>query len=77
MGEKQARTRERYLTRREVSEWLGIPARTLARWAYVGSGPPFFRIGRWAMYREDEVERWLETRRAGGAPEPHAARRQR
>jgi excisionase family DNA binding protein len=56
---------ERLLSRQQVAEWLGVPAGTLARWAYVGEGPRFFKIGRHCRYDESDVKTWLETREAG------------
>lgn len=51
------------LTRAEVAELLRVPEATLARWAYIGQGPPYFRVGRYARYRRGDVDIWLERRR--------------
>ena len=61
---------ERLLSRAEVGEFLDIPPATLARWAYQGIGPPYFRVGRHTRYRLDDVLVWLETHRS-----PEVARR--
>lgn len=58
-------TVSRLLSREEVAERLCVPVATLAAWAYRAEGPPYFKVGRFARYREDELETWLETRRAG------------
>lgn len=53
------------LTRSEVARELKVPVATLAQWAYQGTGPTFYRIGRHVRYSLVELDRWLETRRAG------------
>jgi excisionase family DNA binding protein len=55
---------ERLLSRDEVARFLGIPKRTLDSWAYRGEGPTYIRIGRWARYRKEDLEAWLESREA-------------
>jgi excisionase family DNA binding protein len=52
----------RYLTPKELSEWLKIPEGTLANMrAQPGQDPlPFVKIGRLVRYREDQVRKWLE-----------------
>lgn len=61
------RPMDRLLTRAEAADLLRVPPKTLAAWAYRGDGPPFYKVGRHAMYRPDDVAAWLETRRVGGA----------
>ena len=38
----------------------GPSPRTIERWRSAGSGPPFVKVGRRALYRTGDVERWLE-----------------
>jgi Helix-turn-helix domain len=40
----------------------GPSPRTLERWRSEGNGPPYVKVGRRAMYREADVERWLQSR---------------
>ena len=62
------------LSRNEVAEWLGIPYHTLAAWASQGTGPRYFRVGKHARYRREDVQAWLEEQavpvasREDGAP---------
>ena len=49
------------LTPDEVSELLGVPYATLARWRLNGVGPKWYRLGRHVRYRPDEVAAWVET----------------
>lgn len=54
---------ERLMSRREVAEYLDVPEATLARWAYAGAGPSYFRVGRHTRYRREDVLAWLEKQR--------------
>jgi len=56
----------RLLTRSEAADMLRVPPKTLAAWAYRRQGPPFYKVGRHAVYRLDDLATWLETRRVGG-----------
>lgn len=60
------RRTDRLATRSEVAEYLGVPERTLAQWAYQSKGPSYRIVGRHARYRWADVERWLETQESGG-----------
>ncbi len=55
---------ERLLTPQEVSEWLGIPAKTLANWRSERVGPLPLRIGSHVRYRSVDVHVWLDERAA-------------
>jgi excisionase family DNA binding protein len=55
---------ERLWSRREVAEYLDVPEATLARWAYMGAGPPYFRVGRHTRYSPADVFAWLEKQRS-------------
>jgi excisionase family DNA binding protein len=50
------------LTRREAAEYLAVPEKTLASWAYRGTGPRFYRVGRWTRYRIEDLGDWLSDR---------------
>lgn len=51
------------MTPTEVSNYLQVPARTLAQWRAVNkqAGPKFFKVGRHVRYRWLDVLDWLET----------------
>src|SRR5450631_2389854 len=52
-----------FLTEREFSVRLKVPARTAQRWRSTGDGPPFVRLGpRRVAYREKDCEEWAEAR---------------
>jgi len=61
----------RRLRRREASEYLKtrwglnyLPT-TLAKLACLGGGPAFEHFGRTPLYREDELDRWVQDRMSG------------
>lgn len=62
-----------YGSRREVAEHLDIPIATLERWAYIGKGPAFVKIGRHTRYRWADVDAWIATQPQGGATSPKGA----
>lgn len=46
-----------------VAERYGIPQRTLTRWRYENSGPPFMRLGRAVRYSLEDLQRWEAERK--------------
>ncbi len=48
------------------SEWgLNYRPTTLAKLATIGGGPAFEHFGRWPVYRQDELDRWVRARLSG------------
>lgn len=43
----------------QLSEFLGIPEKTLEDWRSKQTGPEFIRVGRHVRYRWSAVEKWL------------------
>ena len=69
-----AESLRRLLSIDEVAELLGVPAGTLYRWRYVGTGPRGIKVGKHVRYRPADVEAWLEEQAAATAqPTPPAA----
>jgi excisionase family DNA binding protein len=64
----------RMWTRGEVAAFLAVPPKTLAAWASRGEGPKFYRIGRHARYRVEDVEAWLAEQVASGPNREHGRR---
>jgi len=46
----------------EASHRLRVARQTLAKWRLEGSGPPFIRVGRKILYREQDISAWLDSR---------------
>jgi excisionase family DNA binding protein len=49
------------LTVEQLADYLGVPAATVYRWNYVGTGPRRLTVGRHVRYRRADVELWLES----------------
>lgn len=48
-------------TRPQLSEYLGIPVPTLARWAVEKKGPRITKLGHAVRYRREDVLAWIEA----------------
>lgn len=59
-------TRPALASRKEVSEYLGIPVQTMAAWAAHGEGPRYRRVGKHARYEWVDVRAWLDSQVTGG-----------
>jgi excisionase family DNA binding protein len=51
------------LTIDEAAEVLRAPVATLRYWRHLGTGPHSFRLDRRVLYRRDDLDAWVETRR--------------
>lgn len=55
------------LTLDEVSDQTRIPVATLRYWRSVGgTGPKSFRLGGRVIYKQSDVEQWIESQYAKG-----------
>ncbi|WP_236566882.1 helix-turn-helix transcriptional regulator [Nocardia sp. CY41] len=54
----------RWLTRAEVAQMFGVPVKTVAEWASKGTGPDFYKIGRYARYKLSDCLTWAESQKA-------------
>ena len=57
---------DQLLTVNEVAALLRAPVATVRWWSHKGSGPDSFKIGRRVMYRQSDVDRWVEAQRRPG-----------
>jgi excisionase family DNA binding protein len=46
----------------EVAALLKVPLATLYRWMSRGESPPYYKIGRYARFKRNEVMAWFESR---------------
>jgi excisionase family DNA binding protein len=53
---------DRWISRQELAERLGVPPKTTAQWASKGTGPPHAKIGRHVRYRLSDVVKWEDAR---------------
>ena len=51
---------DRLVSSREVSELTTVPEGTLGWLRHRGAGPRFFKLGRRVVYKQADVEEWLE-----------------
>lgn len=50
------------LTLAETAAALNAPEQTLRYWVKIGEGPPSFKLGRRRMFREEDIEAWLNQK---------------
>lgn len=60
VGQARTATREALLRIEEVSEWTGVPENTLRFWRHEKRGPKSAKLGRRVVYRESDVQAWLD-----------------
>lgn len=49
----------------DLSQWLGIPVKTIYKWtSNHHSGIPFYRLGKHLRFRFTEIEAWLRKYRS-------------
>jgi excisionase family DNA binding protein len=53
------------LTIDEAADLLRAPVATLRWWRHNGTGPHSFKLGRHVMYRQGDIDEWLERQVAG------------
>lgn len=51
---------DKLLTQSETAELLRRSPRQLEQWRWLGEGPPYLRVGRRILYRESDLEAWLD-----------------
>lgn len=51
----------RLWTIKDVSEYLGVPVKTLYGWRTRQYGPVARRVGKHIRYRPEDVEAWLDA----------------
>lgn len=47
----------------QLAELLDVPIGTLANWRYLGSGPPYVKVGAHVRYLRIDVDAWLAENR--------------
>jgi DNA-binding transcriptional MerR regulator len=63
MGLDQPAGNQQLLTLAEAADLLRTPVATLRYWRHRGIGPDSFRLGRRVVYRLEDLDRWVLTRR--------------
>jgi len=52
----------------ELSDYLGIPVRTIYDWRLTGHGPRGLRVGRHLKFAVSDVAAWIDAQREASAP---------
>jgi excisionase family DNA binding protein len=55
------------LTVKELAQHCQVPEATIYAWRYRGVGPRSVRVGKYVRYRQEDVDRWLESQSSGVA----------
>lgn len=53
--------RDRFLRIGEVADWTGFSVATFRHWRATGRGPRCAVIGKQLVYRESDVQAWLDA----------------
>lgn len=54
------------LTPEDLSAHFQVPLKTVYVWNSKGTGPRFFRVGKYVRYRQSDVDAWIEARAKDG-----------
>ena len=54
---------DEFLTQKQLAELLHQSLRTIERWRTDGEGPVFTKAGRRVLYRQSDIDEWLNQRR--------------
>lgn len=57
----------RMWTIRDLSEFLGVPVKTLYEWRTKDYGPEGIRVGRYIRYDSDDVYAWVASQKQKAA----------
>jgi excisionase family DNA binding protein len=60
----QENSADKWISRQELAERLGVPVKTPGEWASKGSGPRYAKFGRHVRYRLGDVIDWEQRRLA-------------
>ena len=55
---------DRLWTVEDVSDYLGVPVKTLYQWKWRGEGPPVKKIGRHLRYDPVKLRAWVDAEAA-------------
>jgi DNA-binding transcriptional MerR regulator len=55
---------DRLWTVDDVSEYLGVPVKTLYQWKWRGQGPPVRKVGKYLRYDATKVRSWFDAQDA-------------
>ncbi|MGU3492927.1 helix-turn-helix transcriptional regulator [Xanthobacteraceae bacterium A53D] len=47
----------------QAAQYVGLSASTMNKLRHYGTGPAYLKLGAAVVYRQDDLDVWLETRR--------------
>ena len=59
------RPAKRFLNTREAGDYVGLSAKTLARWRVAGGGPRYIKRSNRVVYEVVDLDAWMEEENAG------------
>jgi len=63
---------DRLLTQKEMAERVRRPVATVRYWRFQGTGPKGANVGGRVLYRESDVDAWINQQFAAEGSESHA-----
>lgn len=61
------------MSNRQAAQFVGLTESTLNRFRVTGGGPPYFKVGRYVRYDEDDLQVWMKSRRFTSTSDERAA----
>jgi excisionase family DNA binding protein len=55
-----------FMTRKEAAGYLDVSVPSLARWASLGIGPAYYKLGRQTRYLKTDLDAFITSRRKPG-----------
>lgn len=52
--------KKQFLTEKDVASNFSIALQTLRNWRFLKIGPPYYKVGRKVLYRDEEVFDFIE-----------------
>lgn len=51
------------MSNRQAAKFVGLAESSLNRFRVTGDGPPYFKVGRYVRYDEEDLQAWMKSRR--------------
>ena len=60
-----------HLNTASAAQYLSLSPRTLEKYRLTGEGPPYYKVGSRCLYKLEELEAWLSTKRCASTSDAH------
>lgn len=61
MNNKKEELREKYLSKKDLIEYMGVSLPTISN--YMKAGMPYHKVGRRVLFRKGEIDGWVDNGR--------------